>query len=74
MKGAPKTELKEMRRSQGKSQESVAEAAKISRAAYSNIENGKRRPSPEVAMRIGAYLDFPWTKFFEDSKKEGEPA
>jgi transcriptional regulator with XRE-family HTH domain len=39
--------------------------ANISESMYSLIENGKRRPSVDVAKRIAAVLDFDWTKFFE---------
>ena len=60
------TTLEEMRTKKRYSQEEVAQAAGISRAAYTNIENGKRRPSPEVAQRIAKFLKFPWTKFFTE--------
>ena len=29
------------------------------------IEGAERRPSPDMAQRIGAVLGFPWTLFFE---------
>ena len=66
--------LKEMRAEKGLSQQSVAVNAKIARGAYSNIENGERRPSVEVAKRIAAVLGFPWTRFFEDAEEPGESA
>lgn len=59
-------DLELLRKSSGKSQAEIAEAIGISRAAYSNIENGKRRPSVEVAKRIAAALGFEWTRFYED--------
>jgi transcriptional regulator with XRE-family HTH domain len=31
------------------------------------IENGHRRPSPEVAQRLGEVLGFDWTIFFSDN-------
>ena len=37
-------------------------------AAY---ESGERRPSPEVARKIGEALGFPWTAFFEDDAEGG---
>lgn len=58
-------DLEAMRASKGMTQEAVAMAAKISRPAYCNIENGVRRPSPEVAQRIARVLGFEWTRFFE---------
>ena len=62
------TTLEEIRTKKRYSQEEVAHAAGISRAAYTNIENGKRRPSPEVAQKIAKFLKFPWTKFFTEWK------
>ena len=60
------TNLEERRLKKGLSQEDVARAAGISRAAYTNIENGKRRPSPEVAQKIAKVLKFRWTLFFTE--------
>ena len=28
------------------------------------IENGKRRPSPEVAQKIAGFYGFDWTRFY----------
>lgn len=64
-------ELKELlvqRRSKlGLSHQEVADlsGANISRQFYGMIENGERRPSPEVAMKIGKLLGIEWTIFFE---------
>lgn len=58
------TSLEEIRLKKGHSQEEVARAAGISRAAYTNIELGRRRPSPEVAQKIAKFLKFNWTWFF----------
>lgn len=46
-------------------QEEVAIKAEISRTTYASIEQGRRRPSVESAMRIASILDFDWTIFFE---------
>lgn len=54
----------------------VADAASISESMYCQIENGKRRPSPDVAKRIGAYLGFSWTMFYDDkpiNRREEKP-
>ncbi|WP_270608794.1 helix-turn-helix domain-containing protein [Enterococcus thailandicus] len=45
-------------------QEQVAEKAGIERTYYNMIEKGKRRPSPDVAIKIGSVLSFDWTIFF----------
>lgn len=51
----------------GYSQQDVVKLseANISRQHYSLIENGDRRPSVEVAKKIGALLGLKWTLFFE---------
>ncbi|MBQ9252277.1 MAG: helix-turn-helix transcriptional regulator [Clostridia bacterium] len=58
------TDLRRIRTKAGKSQEEVSKAAGISRAAYTNIENGKRRPSVGVAQKLGKTLGFDWTLFY----------
>jgi transcriptional regulator with XRE-family HTH domain len=35
---------------------------------YSLIEKGERRPSPRLAKRIAALLEFEWVKFYEDDE------
>lgn len=54
------------RREKGMTQEEVAAAACIARVTYTNIENGRRRPSPDVAKRIAAVLEIDWTEFFAE--------
>ena len=61
--------LKEIREEKSLTQEQVASHAEIKRAYYTMIETGIRRPSPEVAMRIGKALDFDWTRFYEPEKE-----
>ena len=51
------------------SQEDISKKVGISRAGYSNIENGKRRPSVTVAKKIAAVLGFDWTRFYETDEK-----
>lgn len=66
--------LKAKRTEMGMSQQTVAESVEVARGTYSNIENGERRPSVEVAKRIAAVLGFPWTRFFEDAEEPEESA
>jgi transcriptional regulator with XRE-family HTH domain len=61
--------LKAIRRKKEYTQNELAMLAGIAQESYSNIENGKRRPSVEVAKKIADALDFDWTLFFEDSKE-----
>ncbi len=62
--------LEEARKQKNKSQEEIAKEVGISRAGYSNIENGKRKPSVQVAKKIADVLGFDWTRFYEDEKRE----
>lgn len=59
--------LKQYRTRLGLTQEAVAEEVKISRAGYTMIETGRRRPSPDVAKRIATVLGFPddWYRLLE---------
>lgn len=51
-------------------QDDVAKLAKIPRTTYSSIEQGRRRPSVENAMRIASVLEFEWTLFFENKLRD----
>ncbi len=57
--------LKEKRKQLNLTQEEVAIAIGIKRASYTNIENGKRNVTPEIAKKIAKILNFEWTIFFE---------
>lgn len=57
--------LKDVREKKGMTQQNVADQAGLSRAAYTNIEIGKRKPSIETAMKIGSVLGFEWSKLYE---------
>lgn len=47
-------------------QAELAASVGASQRTIAAIECGTRRPSPELAQRIGAELGFLWTVFFED--------
>lgn len=51
------------REKNGLTQDQVAKESEIERTYYNMIERGKRRPSVEVAKRIGKVLQFDWTYF-----------
>ncbi|MDK1718686.1 helix-turn-helix transcriptional regulator [Dellaglioa algida] len=59
-----RTWLKEKRTIKGMTQQEVADKSGIKRAYYTAIENGTRRPSPEVAQGIAKTLKFKWVIFF----------
>jgi transcriptional regulator with XRE-family HTH domain len=61
--------LIEKRKAQKITQHSLACSVLISRAHYTNIEHGTRRPSYEVAKRIASILGFDWTLFFENESE-----
>lgn len=62
--------LIEKREKQNLTQEKVAKKSGIQRSYYSMIENGKRSPSPYVAMKIATVLCFDWTIFFNQQSNE----
>lgn len=53
------------RKNMNKTQEDIANEARISRSMYAMVENGKRDPSVTVAKNIAAILSVEWTLFFE---------
>lgn len=57
--------LLQLREEKKMTQDDVAKEAGIARPYYTMIEQGKRRPSPEVAKKIANALDFDWTLFYE---------
>ena len=62
--------LIEIRRKKGMKQEEIARMVGLSRAGYSNIETGRRRPSVDMAKRIAAALGFEWTRFYAEEENE----
>lgn len=58
-----------IRREKGYSQKEVADSVQIAQPSYCNIEAGKRRPSPEVAMGIAKKMGFDWKQFYEQESE-----
>lgn len=56
--------LKEKRIERRLTQKEVAKLSGMSIQMYSKIELGDRRPSPELAQKLGKVLNFHWTKFY----------
>lgn len=48
-----------------KTQEQIAEEIGIKRTTYASYEQGERTPSVSSAKKIGDFLNFSWTIFFE---------
>jgi putative transcriptional regulator len=71
MKGGSKMRewLKILRENKKMTQEYVANKAEMSRQHYGFIENGNRRPSPQVAKRIADTLGFSdeWYRLLEET-------
>ncbi len=47
-------------------QKHISELLGVTQQFYNFIENGKRRPSPEIAQKIGKILGIDWTVFYND--------
>ena len=63
--------LKEIRKEKRMTQTEVAEKAGIKRLRYWTYEAGKRKPKPEIAMKIADVLEFDWKDFYETENDEG---
>jgi transcriptional regulator with XRE-family HTH domain len=57
--------VREIRKKEGVSQESLADLAGLDRTYISDIENGKRNISIETIFKIATALKAPVTEFFE---------
>ena len=56
-----------LRKEKKLTQAELAQILGVSQRMVAACEMGDRRPSVDLAKRIGAELDFPWTDFFEES-------
>ena len=64
--------IKTARKQLGKAQIDISNEIGVTQAALSLIETGRRRPSVDLAKRLGAALGVDWTLFFEDSNVGNE--
>ena len=69
-KNIPRTWLKNIRVEKGLTQQEVASSGDFARTYYTMVEQGKRKPSVDIAKSIAKVLDFKWTIFFEDECNE----
>ncbi len=56
-----------MRKAACCSQKAICEAVGIAQPTYWEYEHGICTPSVAVAKKIGAYLGFDWTRFYDDA-------
>ncbi|MGM0775475.1 MAG: helix-turn-helix transcriptional regulator [Bacillota bacterium] len=64
--------LKKFRNNRKLTQEEVAKLCNISRSFYTQIENGTKTPSVDVAKKIAKTLEFNWVLFFDNNCSSGE--
>lgn len=56
--------LEDLLQSKSLTHQKVADMVSVDRVYITQIINGNRRPSPEVAQKLGKALKFDWTIFF----------
>lgn len=61
--------MKKNRMTKNLTQKELADLCNIKRTTVTEIENGKSRPSVEVAKSIANVLGFDWTKFYEEKEE-----
>lgn len=66
----PRTKLLTARKQVGLSQKKVADAAKITKGGYTNIELGRRDPSLKVAFRIATVLGKTVDELFKEEHEK----
>ena len=57
--------LIKLRNKLGLTQEELSKTCDTTQMTISKIENGERRPKPELAKKLGKVLNFDWTKFYK---------
>ncbi|ANZ94797.1 transcriptional regulator [Brochothrix thermosphacta] len=57
--------LIELRKGKCLTQQEVADEIGVSRTAYTMYEQGQRNPAVKTAKKVGEFLYFDWTRFFE---------
>lgn len=60
-------EMARARKEKRMTQAELAARVNASQRMIAAIEGDERRPSPELAQKIGAELGFPWTVFFDQA-------
>ena len=65
-----KIDLAAKRRERKLTQAELGDMVGIAQRTVAAYESGERRPSIEVAMRLGEALEFPWAELYEDKVNE----
>lgn len=61
--------LKELREAFNLTQDQLASEVGVDRTMISHIENGKARPSVNLAKKLGTKLNVEWSIFFKDGSE-----
>lgn len=64
-------EMARARKAQRMTQAELAAKVNASQRMIAAIEGEERRPSVDLAQRIGGELGFPWTVFFDQKAADG---
>ena len=56
--------LQKVRTEKGLTQQTLADKCGVVRQTISEIENGRNKPSVELAKKLGEILEIDWVKFF----------
>lgn len=63
-----KTDMAARRKERHLTQAELGHRCGIAQRTVAAYESGERRPSPEVAKKIGAELEISWTEFYEEDE------
>jgi transcriptional regulator with XRE-family HTH domain len=64
------TEMARLRKEKDLTQAELAQILGVSQRMVAACEAAERRPSAELAKKIGAELGMKWTEFFEEDEEE----
>ena len=62
-------EMARVRKLKKLTQAELAQTVGVSQRTIAAIEGGTRRPSPDLAQKLGKELGFEWTRFYEDEEE-----
>lgn len=65
--------LRELRCKKGLSHEMLAKKAGVSRPAISHIENGRRKPSLMICLKIAKALEVDFAELVKETEKDEKP-